>query len=1107
MANQNFRVKRGLEVGANGGIDLYADNSGVGINSIEPRVELDVRGDAFLETLDIVNPAGVSSTNPALDVVGYSTFTGPIFVDGDGEFTGNLSLTDLSLRNLDVSGFGTINNLGFNTGIGSTMVLDYLRINEDIDIRGTGVATIGGDPVFNSLTVLGISTFAGEGGVSTFYDDVNFVQDILVSAGGSVFTPNLGFNTGIGQTLTLDYLRINEDIDVKGTGIATIGGDPVFNSLTVTGLTTLGAPGSAGVTTTLGDLYVGGDLFVRDDIFYDEISGRNLYITGIGTVNELRWAVGVGTSTQLEYLNVSGVSTVAFSTTKEAFVGILTADLIDAKTIELDVLNVGQIGVNTIFFNRGIGTNLVMSGVSTFNGPVIIDNVLGVTSSVSIGKSLVVDGGVVIGGGLTVSGSVDIDINVDVDIDANLNVSGIATINDLRFNVGLGSTLTVEDLFVTGDIDVNGTGVATIGGDPIFNTLAVLGISTFAGEGGISTFYDGVNIFGDLNVGAGSSGSISAGGTITSVDINFINGVGTNLTLTGVLAADSADLDFLNVSGIATINDLNVTGITTTEFLTVDQNVVGPLRVGGSVVIDGTTTRGSLQIGDGLILTGGDILAFPTVPSSIEVDDVTIKGTLNVTGGSETANITNNLTVGNILDTQELRFVNGAGTSLNVGYGTFTDLHAVDLTVYDQTQLQDLRVLGIASINGAGIATIKGDAEFSSLIVTGISSFVGFASFTSGINVTGIATLQELTVTGDTRVSTFSASGFSTFGQSVNVRETLEAGKFIGVASEITYYPAPLVGFGTEPPTVRPNGDPVQFGDTWFDETGLRQYIYYPNDPTGVATDPQPFWIDANPVAAIPALNLQADIQDSTSTTIPPGTVPGTGTVGLGSAPLVFQGTPDNVTTFIDENIVRFALPSTVRVQNLIIDGTQTIGETAVGDFYSSGIASLNNVSVAGTFSAVGFSSFANDVLIGRDLDVLGALTVGNGADITGDLVVSGYADFAGINVTGVGTFQDINSLSDRRVKENVKTIENPLDTISKIRGVDFTFINTGKKSTGVIAQEVEQVMPHLIAGDFPKSVNYNGLIGLLIESVKELKEQNSALEKRITDLERDKKG
>ena len=61
----------------------------------------------------------------------------------------------------------------------------------------------------------------------------------------------------------------------------------------ISGVTTLAATG--GITTTGGDLYVGGDLFVKDDIVYDEVTGRNLNITGVATIGTL-YASGVSTS-------------------------------------------------------------------------------------------------------------------------------------------------------------------------------------------------------------------------------------------------------------------------------------------------------------------------------------------------------------------------------------------------------------------------------------------------------------------------------------------------------------------------------------------------------------------------------------------------------------------------------------------------------------------------------------------------------------------------------------------------------------------------------------------------------------------------------------------
>lgn len=106
----------------------------------------------------------------------------------------------------------------------------------------------------------------------------------------------------------------------------------------------------------------------------------------------------------------------------------------------------------------------------------------------------------------------------------------------------------------------------------------------------------------------------------------------------------------------------------------------------------------------------------------------------------------------------------------------------------------------------------------------------------------------------------------------------------------------------------------------------------------------------------------------------------------------------------------------------------------------------------------------------------------------------SGNADF-----TGIVTATDFNSTSDIQYKENIKTIENPVDKILQIRGVEFNWKSNNKKSLGVIAQEIENIFPELIGGgeDY-KTVNYNGLIGVLIESIKELKQEVEELKKKI---------
>ena len=76
--------------------------------------------------------------------------------------------------------------------------------------------------------------------------------------------------------------------------------------------------------------------------------------------------------------------------------------------------------------------------------------------------------------------------------------------------------------------------------------------------------------------------------------------------------------------------------------------------------------------------------------------------------------------------------------------------------------------------------------------------------------------------------------------------------------------------------------------------------------------------------------------------------------------------------------------------------------------------------------------------------------------------------------------------------------IDNPIDKIIRLEGVNFEWKENGKKSIGVIAQEVEKVLPELVSGEESKTVNYNGIIGLLIECVKQQQKEINDLKDRL---------
>ena len=121
-----------------------------------------------------------------------------------------------------------------------------------------------------------------------------------------------------------------------------------------------------------------------------------------------------------------------------------------------------------------------------------------------------------------------------------------------------------------------------------------------------------------------------------------------------------------------------------------------------------------------------------------------------------------------------------------------------------------------------------------------------------------------------------------------------------------------------------------------------------------------------------------------------------------------------------------------------------------------------------------------NSIFVGNHISASGNIT-GSQIEASGDVIAFGS--------------------SDRRLKDNITPIENPLDKMDKIGG--YTFVWNNKQSTyegkdiGVVAQEIEEVLPELVTtrGTGYKAVKYEKIVPLLIESIKEL-------QKKVQDIE-----
>ena len=89
---------------------------------------------------------------------------------------------------------------------------------------------------------------------------------------------------------------------------------------------------------------------------------------------------------------------------------------------------------------------------------------------------------------------------------------------------------------------------------------------------------------------------------------------------------------------------------------------------------------------------------------------------------------------------------------------------------------------------------------------------------------------------------------------------------------------------------------------------------------------------------------------------------------------------------------------------------------------------------------------------------------------------------------TGQLNATEFNSLSDETMKTDLQLVDDALEMINNIEGLKFKWKETGNDSLGVSAQKLETVLPELVSknGEF-KTVNYNGIIAVMIEAIKEL--------------------
>jgi len=137
-----------------------------------------------------------------------------------------------------------------------------------------------------------------------------------------------------------------------------------------------------GISTFTNDLYVGGDLYVADDIVYDEVTGRNINISGIGTIvtlNATTAVVGSAVTTDSQGIRAAGIVTAS------SFVG----DGANLTGIDATAVQTGTTKVQTS--TPGISNEVGGLGIGTFSGAGL--NVTGIVTAISafVGAAVTTD--------------------------------------------------------------------------------------------------------------------------------------------------------------------------------------------------------------------------------------------------------------------------------------------------------------------------------------------------------------------------------------------------------------------------------------------------------------------------------------------------------------------------------------------------------------------------------------------------------------------------------------------------------------------------------------------------------------------------------------------
>ena len=709
---------------------------------------------------------------------------------------------------------------------------------------------------------------------------------------------------------------------------------------------------------------------------------------------------------------------------------------------------------SSLFVTHSISTtsNLYVKGESLFDGPMVFNNNMSIASNLFVAQSISTASNLAVGNNLFVKGNTELTgtLSTQSSVFIGQNLSTFGTFYLLRNAFFQSSVLFADNVSTSSNLNVRG----------LLSTIS------------------SVSIGDSLNV---RSNTILTGNLSTMSSVYF----GSDLTL----ERQARLLSSLTVSGhLSTFSSATVVG---------DLDVGGRVRA-GTFLLPGNAEISTMSImrGNNFSLINNGSTLFLGLLSTTGPANFTLTNTS--TAFARTVHVTNNLSSVGTLDVGSLTTLSNVTVN-----GTTTFNNNLTVETGKTTSLKGPVILN----TGSGTFSITGNTEFNSNVnITGTNTLtVNASTVTTTLNVLSNITVSTLRTLGDTTFANITTA-LATFSSATLINANSISTNNL---STTNLNAANLTITNTKGSNISLNTNGT------FNYLGVRNDNNTSQSGIGVFNGSTSLILGHDTTGNVTVPSIQGwagGIGDGN--TITRGTTASTFVIQPRGGDLINGGElhTDNILCFKPRFSTIFNATGMVRITTQNGEGYLQAGSNDTDKGSKLNISNIKNSIHCAQFDTINSRLGINKINPVTTLDVNGDTTItGNlsvtGIDTTGitafNIVGNNKLTIKDIVASGDITAQgNVTAYSDRRFKTDIFSIENALSTVQQLQGVYYTKVSTTTKNIGVIAQDVEKVLPEVVHTDSSpeqmKSVAYANLTAVLIEAVKELSKKVQDLESRL---------